>query len=127
PGGLHRMRSERICFWLLSLLCLAGCREDILHGLEEREANRVKLALAEAGIDAEKAPDGSSWSIAVDRRSAEAALAVLEHRRVLPEEAKAKPPEPSGLLQSKEERRHYLERRTAEALEETLERLPGVI
>lgn len=69
---------------LALLVALAGCaREELLHGLDEPQANEVVVALDEGGIRAEKeredAVDGG-WTVSVPPRDASAAHRVLSER-----------------------------------------------
>jgi type III secretion protein J len=61
----------------LTFLALAGCgREEILHGLEEAQANQVLVALDEGGVRGEKRrDDGSDGTWRVEVAAAEAARA----------------------------------------------------
>lgn len=70
---------------LAALALLPGCAgEEILHALDERQANEVLVALEEAGIEAGKVPeDGGEGRFAVTVPAAEAGRA----RRLLSERA----------------------------------------
>lgn len=67
-------------------LALAGCgRDEILHGLDERQANEVLVALSDAGLGAEKQrEDGADAGFTVRVPSADAARAqrVLSEREL---------------------------------------------
>ena len=63
------MRSKaiaKLAFLSLLGLALSGCDEVILNELDEPRANKVKVILAEQGIDAHKIRAGTRWNIAVD-------------------------------------------------------------
>ncbi len=68
----------------LAVLALAGCaREELLHGLDEPQANEVLVALDEGGIRADKARgDGADagWTVSVARGDASRAHRVLADR-----------------------------------------------
>jgi type III secretion protein J len=68
----------------LAVLALAGCaREELLHGLDEPQANEVLVALDEGGIRADKARgDGTDagWTVSVARDDASRAQRVLADR-----------------------------------------------
>jgi type III secretion protein J len=69
---------------LLALLALGGCgREEVVHGLEESQANEVVVALGERGVAAEKVrdegPDGG-FNVAVPSHAAGDAQRVLADR-----------------------------------------------
>lgn len=69
-------------------LVLAGCaREELLHGLDERQANEVLVALDERGLAASKARedgpgDGERWRVDVDAGDATRAQRVLAEREL---------------------------------------------
>lgn len=73
-------------FALVSLLLLAACgEEEILHGLEERQANQCLVALDEAGIAARKVKeDGADggWTVTVGEENAQRAQRVLSEREL---------------------------------------------
>lgn len=79
---------------LVLALLAAGCaRAELLHGLEERQANQVLVALDEAGVRAEKRRDEASesgWLVEVPGADAARARRLLAERE-LPR------PEPAGL------------------------------
>ncbi len=66
---------------VLACLLVAGCADDeILHGLEERQANEVLVALDDAGIRGRKERDDGSegaWFVSVPARDASRAQRVL--------------------------------------------------
>jgi type III secretion protein J len=70
----------------LLLLLLGACgEEEILHGLEEAQANQVLVALSEAGIAARKArADGNDggWTVSVTPREAGRAQRALAEREL---------------------------------------------
>lgn len=77
---------------LLVAAALAGCAgEEILHGLEERQANEVLVALDERGLAATKArEDGAEerWRVEVARGEAARAQRILSERDL----PRARPP-----------------------------------
>src|SRR5512142_1905790 len=77
---------------ILLLIALAGCaREELLHGLDERQANEVLVALDERGVAASKArEDGAEerWRVEVDRGESARAQRVLAEREL----PRARPP-----------------------------------
>jgi len=68
------------------LLLLAGCAgEELLHGLDERQANEVLVALEEGGIAAGKHPEEGSegtWLVKVAPAEAGPARRVLSEREL---------------------------------------------
>jgi len=77
---MHRARA-----WCLLLLA-AGCgREEILHGLEEGQANQILVALDEGGVRAEKRRDEGAegtWRVEVDGTEAAGAQRLLADREL---------------------------------------------
>ncbi len=71
---------------VLPLLLLAACGdEEILHGLEEAQANQVLVALSESGIAGRKArADGNDggWTVSVSAGEAARAQRVLAEREL---------------------------------------------
>ena len=70
----------------LALLALTACgREEILHGLEESQANRVLVALDEGGMRAEKRREEGSegtWRVEVAGSDASRAQRLLAEREL---------------------------------------------
>lgn len=112
---------------LFVLLCLSSCKQAILHKLDELEANRVLVALADAGVDADKKQEGNQWNIVVESTLSTKALKVLEDSRVLRRDLIHAQSSQSGLIQTREEREHFLERQLSWGLEQTLETVVGVL
>ncbi len=110
-----------------ALVLLTGCREELLHDLNELQANRVIVVLKENGIDAVKDRNASTWTVSVPREQTIDALQALEKRRTTRRELRRFTEESKGLLQSREERLRFLERQKAWNLETTLESVPGVL
>lgn len=108
------------------LLLASACREEILHDLEEMDANAVRVALDEHGIDAQKIRSGNGWVLTVPSDQAIDALALVDAKHLVRrKEAYRYEPE-GGLIKSRDERRHQQERARSAALEQTLESIPGV-
>lgn len=71
---------SRRCLFLLLLLGATGCREQIQHGLDERQANELQTVLAGRGLDARKVPESGkkpTWAIEVSDEQAPQAVRVL--------------------------------------------------
>ena len=117
----------RAAFLLLPWLVLASaCREEILHDLEELDANAVRVALDEHGIAAQKIRSGNGWVLTVSSDQAIDALALVDAKHLVRrKEVSSYEPE-GGFIKSRDERRHQQERATGAALEQTLESIPGV-
>ncbi len=105
---------------------VAGCKEEILHDLDELRANRVQLALSQSGVDAYKKRDDNSWSILVSSVESSHALQAIEGAKAM-QRAETDTEFSSSFIPSREERVYSLERGVARSLERTLVRLPGVV
>lgn len=121
----------------LSLIALAGCSANVLHGVDERGANEATAALERVGIGAEKVADdtaglaGSAASFTVRVASGDANRAIdLLHALGLPRERRRGFAEtygqPSLIPTPSEERARYLSA-TAGEIEKTLETMDGVL
>ncbi|MFN8389857.1 MAG: hypothetical protein U0136_06175 [Bdellovibrionota bacterium] len=115
--------------WLsvATLLFGCGCREEILHDLDELHANQVQLVLNHAGIESEKVRSGALWNVTVSRSRSAGALSSLEQSRVLWRDLSRFKEQSGGFIQSREERARESERQVSWTMEQTLERLPGVL
>ena len=76
------MNSNPLCHTTLILVALlaTGCRSQIQHGLEERDANEIVTALVSRGFDARKVSEKGkkpTWAIELDDEHATDALRVL--------------------------------------------------
>jgi type III secretion protein J len=70
----------RAGLFLLLVLFLAGCRQDLYSGLQEAEANRVLSTLLENGIEADKLSLGKNgFTISVEKSDLVRALKILEN------------------------------------------------
>lgn len=129
PGRSTRSahRTAVSAILLASLFLLSGCNETLLHDLSELQANRIQVLLAREGISAQKSRDAAGWAIEVGRGETTKALSMLETWRVLDERPTTREERSHSFVQSREERSHYLERDLAYGIEETLERMPGVL
>jgi type III secretion protein J len=69
---------------LAAVLCLAGCKEELYTGLEERDANTALTVLGQEGIDANKSNDGKTWSISVEGTQTLRAMKALRNHGLPP-------------------------------------------
>lgn len=110
---------------IMSLLLLCSCREKIVSSVGELKANKIIIALHKYDIAAKKIKEGTTWSIEVSKNDSTRALQILALSRFLTSE-----PEPetsSGFVQTKKELNHFLERKLARSIEQTLIRMPHVM
>lgn len=112
---------------LMALLLISGCREVILHDLDEQQANQVIVLLGKRGIESTKARDGASWNVEVRRVAAAEALQAVEEGRIIRRDLKSLGEQSRSLVPQREEREYFRERKLAWSLEQTLERLPGIL
>ena len=86
PEAPHAARPRERLPILLALVALAGCgREEVVHGLEEAQANEVVVALDERGVGAEKRREEGTeerWAVAVATASAARAQRILAEREL---------------------------------------------
>src|SRR5262245_17648236 len=112
---------------LLALLAaLAGCTREVAAGLDEGEANRGVVALAHAGVDAEKVADAQAegkYRLVVTRDEATIAISVLANEEI----PRAKPPvAAAGLVPSPEAERIAHIAAISAQIERTLGSVNGV-
>ncbi len=113
---------------LLLVACVAiGCTREVAAGLDEPEANRAIVALARAGVDAEKAPDPQSegkYQVVVGRDEATIAISVLASEEI----PRPKPPTAvgGGLVPSPEAERAARIAATCAQIERSLASIDGV-
>src|SRR5512144_736127 len=116
-----------------AILLLAACAgEEILHGLDEAQANRVVVALAEAGVQgrAERGDrDEAGFTVAVDSADAGRARRVLAEREL----PRQRPPgfaevfSKGSLVPTPVEERALYHHALAGELSRSLETLDGVV
>jgi type III secretory pathway lipoprotein EscJ len=114
-------------FLIAAMTMLFGCREELLHDLNEIQANHVMVVLREGGIDAAKQRHGSAWTLVVSKDDVIHALQLLERRRTTRRELRTFSEQPRGILQSREERLQFIEHQSEWSIERTLESIPGVL
>jgi type III secretion protein J len=117
--------------WLTVAACaLAGCGDELLHHLDERQANDAVTVLAESSIAARKSPDDQAGRYKLVVPSDQAARAVrLLDARGLPREARHGSGETfasPGLLPSPRAERARIQAAREADLERALEAVPGV-
>jgi len=117
----------RIISTIFVLLMFTACSERIVHDVSEHKANKIIVALARSGIDANKTREGSLWSIKVPGSKSTLALKFLQEARLLESEARKKQKSSSSFIQNNQERNRTLGNQIAEELENTLERFPQVV
>lgn len=115
-------------FALVAIALLAsGCAREVAAGLEESEANRGVVALARAGVDAEKVPDEAAegrFKIVVGRDESTIAISVLSSEEI--PRAKQVAAQAAGILPSPEADRAARVAMTAAQIERSLASIDGV-
>jgi|694.fasta_scaffold10224_3 type III secretory pathway lipoprotein EscJ len=107
---------------------MMGCDEQIIHDLGEAEANRVVSRLSVAALDAHKVQQSDGrWAVAVPEESILPALTFLESNRVLTPRGQPSGSSKGGLVPSRQEQWFRYERAMAQAIEESLAALAGVL
>ncbi len=114
---------------LLALFALlaTGCTREVAAGLEEADANRGVVALARAGVDAEKAADPAAegrFKIVVGRDEATVAISVLAAEEIPRHKAAASAP--AGIVPSPEADRAARIASVAAQIEQSLGSIDGV-
>lgn len=109
----------------LVVVGLVGCKETLVHDVEEFEANNIRLSLVRAGIAATKHSANGKWSISVEEADVKEALSLLGDTRLL-QKSTTSDFSKTSFLSSKEERHLQINNSISSSLEETIETLPGV-
>ncbi len=66
--------------WLAVIVFAAGCRSEIIHGLDESQANELQSSLSQRGIEAEKVQESGRdprWTLRVERERSSEAIRLL--------------------------------------------------
>jgi len=113
------------------LLALAACQEELYRGLTEEDANRMVVALEQAGIGAAKlTPDeGRTWTVEVEHADMGGAMQALTERG-LPEKHFDNLGElfkREGLVSTPTEERVRFVYGLSQELSQTLSRIDGVL
>ena len=116
--------------FILALACVvvfSGCRERILHDLDELEANRLlaELYKVEASPMKVQQADGK-WSISVAAEDTQRAMQHLYESRLL-RETRPPLPQAQSMIPSREEQRFQFERALSREIEYTLTNVEGVL
>jgi type III secretion protein J len=110
----------------MAVAALVGCTREIAAGLDEGEANRGVVALAHAGVDAEKVADSQAegkYRLVVGRDEATIAISVLANEEI------PRPKQPvanQGLVPSPEAERAARILGISSQIERTLAAVDGV-
>ncbi len=78
------MRGFKVCL-LASTLFLVGCKSELLHQIEEAEANHIITQLQQHGIEAGKKledAESNTWTVRVSNRSVGRAQAILDEYKL---------------------------------------------
>jgi len=112
---------------LLVLLLFTGCKEQIVHDVNELEANRILTSLHEAKIDGRKVrqADGT-WAISVSSSDSLPAIRHLNESRIIRDTAAGLNTR-SGIIGSREDQRFRFERALSREIESTLSSIDGVL
>ena len=115
---------------LLGAGAIGGCSVELVHGLDEREANEVVAALNHERIGADKRPDDKQgwWKVEVAGPAAASALATLQARELPRRRGKGvgEAFAEAGLVPSPSAERARLAASLGVDVARTLEAIPGV-
>ncbi len=126
-------RRAALIFLATAVLFLTGCKIELLHDLEEREANEILVILDQYGIKGEKAAAGDdrnrTWTILIDEADA------VKARKVLLDMDLPRPKgtgfkdvfQQSGLMPTQLEEQAKLIQAYQGEIAETIERIDGVV
>ncbi len=112
--------------FLLVLLFLTSCKEEILHDLNEAQANQVWITLETKQIDVQKKKNVNGWAILVEQAQAVRALQLLQEQKLPHGLWRERNLESSSIIPSKEERQLNRERQLARSIEGSLLSMPGI-
>jgi len=112
---------------VIVFLIFTGCREQIIHNLDELDANRVVTSLQDAGIDGEKViqPDGR-WSVSVESSRSQDAFKLLEDKRLI-KNTNRRTLAKTSVISSRESQRFEYERSVSQEIEQTLLSLEQIL
>ncbi|MFW5968086.1 MAG: hypothetical protein ACOCV2_11240 [Persicimonas sp.] len=122
---------SKVCLFVAAAL-LVGCSESIYHGLDEKEANEMIVALEQQGLEASKERDPSSedaWKLVVPSATRVEAWHVLQAEGLpRPESSGFDEHYPTGgLVPTADEERILLQYSTAQELRDNLLAIDGVV
>jgi type III secretion protein J len=108
---------------------MAGCDEQIIHDLSERDANRIMSHLSASHLEADKVPQADGrWAISVARADMVPALRHLDAQRLLiSRDSAALSSSRGSIVPSREEQWFRYERSVSLSIEESIKALPGVL
>ena len=117
---------------VLLVLLVTGCSEEVYHGLSERRANQLVVALEQSGIQASKAKDPAGegkWMVTVPSGEEVRAWKSLEQKGLpRPEVQGFGSYYPTGgLIPTASEERILYQHATAQELRKTLLKIEGVV
>ena len=109
------------------LFAFISCKEQILHNLDEGEANRLISRLHSSSLEVDKIrqADGK-WGIAVDKGDMFTAIRYLDDARMFNDRG-VRSTEGSSIITSRENQRFNFERSLSSEIEATLRNLTGVL
>jgi len=110
-----------------ALLFLVGCRQSVIHDLNESDATTLLARLQSGNLSAEKErqPDGR-WTLTVASGDAVRAIQIIDGSRML-KVLDAPRLDRSSLTSSREDQRFHYERALSREIEKTLLSLRGVL
>lgn len=117
---------RRLTLLMFFLFIATGCKEELLHNLNEGQANQVWIALEKRQIKVQKEKSVGGWIISVEKQDVLRSLQLLQDLKLPHGLWREKAPESNSIIPSKEERQLNRERQLAASIEGSLLSLPGV-
>jgi type III secretion protein J len=112
---------------LIPLLCVLGCKEQLMHNLTEQQANRLMTRLDESKIDSNKKRQADGfWSVEVERSDLALAMREMQKLRLIKENTGANS-EGSSVIASRDQQRFAFERALSSEIEQTLSSFDSVL
>jgi len=113
--------------FLFLIIFICSCKEEIIHGIDEKDANRIIAHLNDSSISAEKKfePAGT-WSISVEKQYTIPAIKSIEASRII-RDGSINSNDKGSFVASREEQRFRHERGLSREIEKTLLDIPEVL
>ncbi len=119
------MKFNKFLPLLFILLTISGCKEKLVHDLQENDANKLMAQLYAVNAEPRKIQQSDGkWTIAVPEDQASWVMKYLDEARVMRE---ASPIEPASVMSGRDEQRFKYERALSREIEYTLSSLDKVL
>jgi type III secretory pathway lipoprotein EscJ len=119
------MHKTYLLLTFISFLMILGCKEEVVHDLDETSVNKILIQLKKSGIKAKKIRQkDESWSLQVTSDESLKAYAVIDRYRMLPQK---EPRMDSSLFSSESANQFQTERLISSEIERLIKEIPGTI